>query len=459
MRERLRNIRQIFKRIGFYIPFTWYFVLFCAAAATGYHWLKGQAGLPGSAYKDIFELLLRFALLFGLAIFCFALITVLSAFVYFAWQRRKGHADFRISTPPAVESAQPKQTIAFYMKPVLSPLLGFIKLRLKYDSVHFSEKFSIVRRFQRKLFSTTVEGIYNWQLPEIREYRVEKAIIYFEDFFQFFSVAIPVRSSSSFYTQPAMRPSKEINTYPRKTEETSTRIEQLKKVEGELINYKNFESNDDVRRIVWKIYAKNKELVVRIPEILDPYASHMYLYPSFFSSFGINGNEVIGIPFLNYYKSMIWSAYRQLVRKGFEVRYISDQDISKAYSDSEEEQVKYAVSVSRWQTSLELKDFVKTGDASVVIISSLSDPDQVRSLLETHGSDISFIFIPLSDSLKKQNVADWLQWLFVQQEKEKAAMYKTGWSLSALRLRVRKNEKELRKLVKAYERSAVMESK
>lgn len=452
MRERLSNFRGILKRIGFYIPVTWYFVLFAVAAGIGYHWLKGQATEPDSAYKDIFNLLLRFALLFCIALFSFALLTVVSAVVFFTYKKQRSGIDFRISTPQRGESAQPKQAIAFQVQPILKPLLGFIKVRLKYDQSHFSEKFSIVKRLERKLFSTRIDGVYNWRLPEIKEYRIDKAIIYFEDFFQFFSIAVPLPTNNSFYTQPSVAPSRNINSFPRKTEETSTRIEELKKVEGELINYKNFESNDDVRRIVWKIYAKNKELVVRVPEILDPYASHLYLYPSFFSALDVAGNEVVEVPFLNYYKTMIWSAYKQLLKKGFDLRYISDQEIAATYADSAEEQTRYAISVSRWQQDRELKDFVKTKDASVVIISSLSDPAQVRDLLESNGSDISFIFIPLTEGLRRQNVVDWLQWFFMQQEKEKAAMYKTSWSLSLLRTKVRKNEKELRRLMKEYDK-------
>ena len=88
-------------------------------------------------------------------------------------------------------------------------------------------------------------------------------------------------------------------------------------MEGEYLNYKNFENNDDVSRIVWKIYAKNKELVVRIPEIMDPYASHVYLYASFFTSFNVAGSTPVEVPFLNYYKAMIWTLYQNLVKQGF----------------------------------------------------------------------------------------------------------------------------------------------
>ena len=247
-----------------------------------------------------------------------------------------------------------------------------------------------------------------------------------------------------------------MEAFPRKTEDTATRIEEIKKVEGEHINYKNFESNDDVRRIVWKIYAKNKELVVRIPEILDPYASHIYLYASFFSAFDFLGNDAVEVPFLNYYKSICWSVYMQLSQKGFDVRYVYDQDIPQQKMNNDEEQIKYAISVSNWQRDKELKSYVQTKDASVVIISSLTDINEVNELIEKHGNEISFVFVPLTDSLQKQHLGDWLQWLFVQQEKDAIAKYKTNWSLSLLRLKIAKNEKQLKLLLEKYDKSTVL---
>jgi hypothetical protein len=452
-----KNIRYSLKQIGFYIPVTWYFVGFAAVFLIGYKWLQTQAGIQDSAYKDIFSLLLHLTIRFSICILTLGFLTILISYLFFIWKKRKTGIDFRISTLPREDSKQLKQAIDLHLHPILQPFLGFVKLRLKYDQKHFSDKFSLIKKSQKKLISTNIDGVYNWSLPEIKEYRIEKAIIYFEDFFQFFSIAVSINTQTNFHTQPVNQKLKIIQALPRRTEDTSTRIEELRKVEGEHINYKNFESNDDVRRIVWKIYAKNKELVVRIPEILDPYASHIYLYTSFFSSFEIKNNEIIEIPFLNFYKTIAWSVYKQLLQKGFEVRYVSDQDIPQNSLNEIEEQIKYSISVSTWQTEKDLVDHIKPKDASVVIISSLSNIDHVKELLEKHGNDISMVFVPLSESFNKQHIGDWFQWLFVQQEKDSIAVYKTNWSLSLLRLKILKNEKQLKQLLEPYQRSTVFQ--
>ena len=284
-------------------------------------------------------------------------------------------------------------------------------------------------------------------MPQIKEYHVESAILYFEDIFQFFSIAVNLPAKSKFFTHPSAKSVKDFKTLPRKTEETNTRIEQLKKVEGEYLNYKNFENNDDVRRIVWKIYAKNKELVVRIPEIMDPYASHIYLYASFFSLFNYVGNGAVETPFLNYFKVVTWSVYQNLLKQGFEVKYIPDQEVAKNNVADEQQWVKYSISTSQWHQAKDLKTFVKTSDASVVIISSLSNADEVRDIIEGHGRVITFILIKLTDSFKNQNIIDWVQWLFVENQKDDIDVYKRGWALSPLRMKIKENENRLTKIL------------
>lgn len=439
------------KQAAFYIPFTIYFVVFAIAAIIGFKMLDNDQINAYSSFADIFRLLLKVALGFTVAIISIAFIPVLVSFIYYKYQQRKKGIRFDISTDVKESELNQKQTVRLLISPVLKPLFGFIKLRLLYDQKHYSKKFSLLENSRRKFFSTSIEGTYHWTLPQIKEYHVDKAVLYFEDIFQFFSIAVNLPASSHFFTQPTTKGIKDLNVTPRKTEETNTRIDQLRKVEGEFLNYKNFENNDDVRRIVWKIYAKNKELVVRIPEIMDPYASHIYLYASFYSRFNTEGNSAIEIPFLNYFKVVTWSVYQNLVKRGFEVRYIPDQEVAKSKMTDDQQWVKYNISTSKWHQVKDLKTYVKINDASVVMISSLSDADEVKDLMENYGKDITFIFIKLTDSFKNQNIIDWVQWLFVQNQKDDIDVYKRSWALSPLRMKIKENENRLTKILEKYQ--------
>lgn len=449
----MHSLFKFVRKAGYFVPFSMYLMVFAAVLIPGYIKLHALGQQPDSAYTHIFSLLLSVVLFFSITIILFGFFTVVSAFLYFKWKQRRQeiHLLLRTEANPQQEG---KQVISLDLHPVLLPIAGFIKIRVFYDATQVSEKFTPIAN-QSSFFKFSFKGQFSWNLPEIREYKIEKVLIYFEDFFQFFSMAGTIDAGNRFFISPVQQDLNALKASPRKTEETTTRIEELKRVEGELINYKSFESNDDVRRIVWKIYAKNKELVVRVPEIMDPYASHIYLYASFFTRFATEGNAVVDAPFLNYYKTLCWSVYRQLAGKGFDVRYIPDQPVPATQLPLQE-QVRYAITVSHWQEENNLKDIVKPGNASVLVVSSLSDPDQLREFAESHGNEVSIIFIPLSDALDENGVAGWVKWLFVENEKDRHASYKTRWSLSPLRYKLKENEKEILSIIKSTSRATVL---
>jgi hypothetical protein len=451
---RFKPLRLLILKIGYYTPFTFYLLVFCILIFIGQIYLKKSSEFPESAYRDIFILLLKVVLVFGIALFIFGFVTVLISTVYLKLKEKQGKFSFSISTDVKDEKTG-TQTVKIQICYILKPLMGFIKLRVNYDNEHFSDKFSLVSSSSAKFFDTSLEGQYEWELPEIREYKIQKVLLYFEDMFQFFSITLPVNTKNSFFTSAITREVSSVNALPRKTEDSTTRINELKRVEGEFFNYKNFESNDDVRRIVWKIYAKNKELVVRIPEIVDPYASHIYLYASFFSSLNFVGNEIVNIPLLNYYKTMCWSLYVELKKKGLEVRFRPDQDTTNNSFKNEDDRIRYSLSTAVWHISKPLKEFVKINDASIVIVSSLSDPNDVSEILERSGNDISFVFVPLSEAFETNNALSILKWIFIQEEKNNNEVFRSKWNLSAIKAKILQNEKVLYKLIRQYQKSLI----
>lgn len=451
-----KNIRGLTQPAVFYIPFTYYFVLFAVAIAFANHWLGTKMQVPESSFTDIFNLLLQTGVWFIIIIVTVALLSAVVSFLVFLIKKKKNAITVSIKTMAAIHNNDPVQKIYISIAPILKPLLGFIKLRLHYDEKLYSQKFILAEEDQKKIFSTRFSGNYQWQLPEIKEYHVEKLIVYFEDFFQFFSFTVAIPVQDRFHTHPFAPPVKDIQLSPRKTEDTATRIEELKKVEGEYLNYKNFENNDDVRRIVWKIYAKNKDLVVRIPEVLDPYASHAYIYPSFHSSFDIAGNTTAEIFFLNYYKTVLWGIYQQLQKQGYALRFIQDQQTASKHFDDVQQSIQYAITTSNWQHDKNLKAFVNNKEASVVILSSLCDADEVQTLLDTQSGGTVFVLVKLSKSLQHTYFINMLKWLFVQQEKNELEVYKSKWRLSLLRPKITANEKKMEAMLEKYSKTVVI---
>jgi hypothetical protein len=188
---------------------------------------------------------------------------------------------------------------------------------------------------------------------------------------------------------------------------------------------------------------------------MDPFASHLYLYASFFTAFGNEDHPVVRVLFLNYYKQVIWNTYRQLAAKGFKVKYVTDQSVD-AMPTENATQVQHTISTSRWQQAYHLRSFVHTRNAAAVVISSLSDPEEVQALLEEYGNEITVVFVPLSQSLQQRRLLGLVEWLFVQREKDDREKWKAAWNFHPLKRKMERNEKTLRQMLEQYSKPVIV---
>src|ERR1700743_3720921 len=93
-----RNIRNLLLPASFFIPFTFYFLLFAVGGYVLHYLLNQQATTPGTSFGEIFALLIRVAEWFIGVPMGFALLTTIVALLYFLIQKRKGHIKFFINT-------------------------------------------------------------------------------------------------------------------------------------------------------------------------------------------------------------------------------------------------------------------------------------------------------------------------------------------------------------------------
>lgn len=442
----LKFLNQI-KRFTNYFPFTLYFILFGCGIAFSYFFLTNKLVAPESSFTAVLQLLLSIIIFTTLIYLSVGFISVFIPWIAVLISKKRKQFKIALNSSLQNNAIISSQIIKLTIHPIFKPFLGFIKIRIQYDGNQSTDKLSLTNVTSSSFFSTTVEADIFWPLAQIKQYSLQHFIIYFEDYFQFFSFPIQQSVQSQFVNNAKEIKVNSITTQPKKTEETNIRITDLRKVEGEYLNYKNFENNDDVRRIVWKIYAKNKELVIRTPEVLDPFASHVYLYASFYSIFQFNGNSVVEIPFLNYYKTLIWSAYKQLCKQNFEVKFVLDQKITSTSIFSESNLINNHISICNWQQQNSLKEYCKVSDASILIISSLNDSTEVENIIEQSSNSVTVIFIKLSDCLQPNKILDWVEWLFIQKEKTDIEKYKAHWSFNTLKNRILANEQKLEKII------------
>lgn len=452
------SLKNKLRHGSFYIPFRFNIVLLALVLVGAWYWLKKTSVLPETSYTAILDLFITVAVAFIAAIFVISFITAIIPWFIFLFNKKRKNVSIEIKTTSPVKKIKKnvdefeRQQVGIRIYPVLRPLFGYVRLRLHYDDDNISPKFSLIDNASRKqFFSTTLNGIFNWHLPEIKEYKVRNAIIYFEDMFQFFSFTASLPARDNFFTQPENKESQELKVQPKKTEDTNVRIEQIRKVEGEFLNYKNFENNDDVRRIVWKIYAKNKELVVRIPETNDPYASHVYFYASFYNTM-VTGILSDFLPvFLNYYKTMVWNTYLQLNKQNVLIKYIPDQESKTTFADDPVQKIKFIISTSTWQRQTDLRHYFKKEQASVLCISSLIPAEEVSHILDRTGKDLVIIFVQLSNAFNAVKIKDWVQWVFVKPEDDGIDRLRMAWNLSPLKRRITDNENKIKTLLNKSE--------
>ena len=435
------------KRISFYIPVTFYFILFGISIVLSYFYLNNKLVAPESSFTAVLQLLVSVIAVTTIIYISVGILSILIPWIFTVIVLKRKLLTIDLKTNISETEDVGNLQILISIHPILKPFLGFIKCRFQFDENQFTQKLSLVKKASTNFFSKSIEGNIYWQLPQIKEYNIQKVIIYFEDYLQFFSLPIQYNIQSHIISKPKETSIQKIYTQPRKTEENQIRITDLRKVEGEYLNYKNFENNDDVRRIVWKIYAKNKELVIRTPEILDPFASHVYLYASFHSIFNFSGNSILEIPFLNYYKTCIWSAYKQLCKQNFEIKFVADQSYSNSNLFSELNEIKNHISICNWQMSKSVNEYCKIADASILIISSLNNPQEIEHIIEQSSNNISVIFIKLSNYFSSNKITDWIEWLFIQKEKNDIEKYKAQWNFNSLKSNILNNELKLEKVI------------
>ncbi|MEO6288342.1 MAG: DUF58 domain-containing protein, partial [Ginsengibacter sp.] len=406
--------------------------------------------------KAIIDLFISVTSWFALSVLVVSFLSAFIPWLFFLLNKKNKRSNLKIKMGEDEKELNENQQVIISIANVIMPLFGYIRLRLLYDGQNISPKFSPIFRSKKFFFSGQLGGRYNWPIKHIKEYNISGSIIYFEDFFQFFSFAVRHSAQSSFFTPPPKMSTAELVVQPKKTEETNTRIEEIRKVEGEFLNYKNFENHDDVRRIVWKIYAKNKELVVRIPETNDPYASHIYFYASFHNAIINEIYEDFNTIFLNYFKTITWNSYEQLSRQNVLLQFIPDQQTKAYYADDEIQKVKYLITTASWQHQNDLLQYFNRLNASILCISSFNDAAEVAEILEKAGKGFAIVFVELSNSFERTNITDWLQWLFIKPESNSTDKLKLAFNLSPLKKIIVNNEKKIKQLFEKSECEILM---
>jgi hypothetical protein len=436
-----------------YFPFTLNTVL-CSIAGWGAYRLlytPTPKGDEPSPFLPFIILMGKLALWFVAALVGLSVLSTFFSYFYYLWLR--GRKGYKLQVEFTTETKKGKKNKLFLnarLEGVIRPILGFIKGRLYYDDNVFTDRFSLLsnKRKEQSLWRAAIMGKSRLNLPDIKEYDLKGGFLYFQDMLHLFSLAVAQPIGGHFYQPPVLTGQDETDVFPKKTETMDVRIEQLRRVEGEQLNYKDFESGDDVRRIVWKVYAKNRELVVRVPELYEPYASHLYFYASFYADVKAQWiSEGYLKEMLNYYKNNVWTIYDTLSHKEWDMRFIPDQSFNIPEQLSDEEKTARIISNSNWHKDVSLQHYFNPKSGTVLCVSSFTDPQELINVLDRCDTSTVVYFVKVSNVFKQFAALNLLSRLILLPPQDRLSKLRTRWTFSPIRYQVRSREKEIEEIL------------
>ncbi|WP_276134386.1 DUF58 domain-containing protein [Polluticoccus soli] len=450
------NWKEIRWRIRYglqYVPFTFNTLLCLVAAFAAYKLLYQPTPKEDPApFRPFIILMGKMAFWFIVVLVGVSILSTIASWLHYVWLKRHKHYQLQVDfTTETKNGKKNKLYLNALLQGVHRPILGFIKGRLFYDGRQLTDKFSLLsnKRKENTIWRAAITGRSRMALPDVKEYQLKGGFIYFEDMLHIFSLAVAQPVSGHFYQPPVLAQDDDRDVFPRKTETLDVRIDQLRRVEGEYLNYKDFESGDDVRRIVWKVYAKNRELVVRIPEMFEPYASHLYFYASFHASVKTQWlNEGYFREMLNYYKNCVWTVYDTLAKKEWELKYVPDQSFNVPEHLSRDERAARIISNSNWHADKSVLQYFNAKQGTVLVISSLTDPDELANTLEQCDAGTVVYFVKLSKVFRHFVAWNWIKRLIFLPPKDRLNKLRGRWVFSPIRLQIQKREKAIEELLR-----------
>ncbi len=408
------------------------------------YWLRSEYGQDDSNLWLVMNQFIRLVIWTMIGLFSISLITALVTWLYFfnCLKNRTVGVQAKFGDGQKAEAGWVPLTVMI-VGPVLRPLLGTIQARLVFTDKRISDRVILDSNIPkpRHWWRQAIRGTGQTLLHDRGIYDVEKVLISFCDMLGLVSLPCTIPYTQQLFTLPRPQADQKVNAQPHSTEEQKHRIDIPKRVEGEYVNYKEFESGDNIQRIVWKIYAKSGQLVVRIPEIKDPYASHLYFYVSYFDGFDLQGGA-FETELLNVYKDQVRSLFEAISRNGYDVRLPHDQEVPKLSGLSEKKSELFQITAASWQNRQSPTSFVNYSKAAFVCLSSLTPIEEVETILKNLPLSVPLVVVKLSEAIPSPfqiKVKD----IFFKPEKQPTDNLRQPWMFSSFRRTLKENEKAI----------------
>ncbi len=342
----------------------------------------------------------------------------------------------RYSQPEQKSSIKPIE-IQFQFKNVILPLWGYLYLRLIFENNVTMPAINLLEKANTKgLIYKDLSGTMALSLPYIKSYNLDKGILYFQDFLRLFSLPLKISTPNHFWNLPHVTEQNDTQSIANKAKDLDVRIPELRKIDGELLQYKSFAPADDTRRIIWKVFAKNRELVVRTPELFNPFASEIVVFASFNNTFINAINWDFNEAFLSFYKQQIANVFQSMEGNGLVVKFWNNK------INAQSKDVAKHIASQNWQKDNASMHSLDGYKASVIIVSSAMSYNQILELCSTRQRDGHLFYICLSKYFKYSPTQFLLSKLFLLSINNTYNNLKNKWFWHPFKNSLSQNEKQ-----------------
>jgi len=412
-------------------------------------WMTQEYGGDDSTLWLVMRIFVRIVQWTLIGLLVLSIFSALLTWCWFLYQAKNKniHADVKIGDGQQAEAGWVNQSIGI-VGSALRPFFGTINARLVFTGKRLSAPVILDHNLYkpRAVWRYGIKGSGETLLHDRGIYDVEQVLVTFVDMLALVSLPARINLVRQLYTLPRASEPKTVRAQPNSTEEQKHRIDVPKRVEGEFVNYKEFETGDNIQRIVWKIYAKSGQLVVRIPEIKDPYASHLYFYVSYFHGLNMN-TGAFETELLNVYKDKVRHLFEAVQKNGYEVRIPHDQEVPKLTGVSEKKNELFQITAANWQNAMPPVSFVHPGKAAMVCLPSLVPAEEIATMMKNLPESVPLVVVQLSDAIPSPfRIA--LKDILFRPERKPSDSLRQPWLISALRRDMMKNEKAVSALLK-----------
>lgn len=386
------HIKSLKKK--YFFPVTWTFILFVLLDIILIRFYS-QTNFEDTfsyTYAPFLELVIWVILIVLHAIFLLNIALFLFSIVYLYWAMKSDtNRYFQFTHENHVNYLT--VSLPFWVR----PMFGFLAIEIELND---DDKENSIYTIKKNKSSIAIP------LTNIQEYKIIHLSIRISDMFHFFNWKRKWNIDRSIIQYPItlddFTHKIQLDKYKKSDDNHSQ-----KKVftPGEWLNFKNFETGDDVKRILWKIYAKNRTLMVRHRENIDydNTESHVYCAFSIENKNRFWGNDYTVQYALDIYKNLVWNTITTI--KSIQRDVILH--LPRYAPLFNEEDIKEKLVLEQWSSSAEVWKI--RHQAITLIIPDVMNVRVLEKIIEEFQSKISYIVMIDTAQGKQERV--WIKWL------------------------------------------------